>query len=153
MTDARLYGTQMHNLPDPQTQPEFYDGVPTKRLLAWVVDVAITAVLTLLLLPFTGFLAFFVLVPFFFVIGFAYRTITIARGSATWGMRLFAIELRQSDGRRFDLGAAFFHTLGHTICITTTLLQVISIVLTLSTERGQGLTDHVMGTVAINKRR
>ena len=153
MTQTATYMDMTHALPDPVTQPEFYDGVPTKRLFAWMVDFVITCLLTLLILPFTGFLAVFVLVPFFFVIGFAYRVVTLARGSATWGMRFFAIELRQANGTRFDLGAAFLHTLGYTISITVAILQVISVVLMLASERGQGLTDHIMGTVALNKRR
>ena len=33
------------HIPDPVTQPEFYDDVPTKRAIAWMID----AVLVLLL--------------------------------------------------------------------------------------------------------
>ena len=47
---------------------------------------------------------------------------------------------------------AFLHTLGYTVSIGMPLLQVISIVLMLTTERAQGLSDHVLGTVALNRR-
>jgi uncharacterized RDD family membrane protein YckC len=77
--------------------------------------------------------------------------VTLANGSATWGMRLMAIELRRWDGRRFDLEAAFLHTLGYSISIAITPLQVVSVVLMLSSSRGQGLTDHLIGSAALNR--
>ena len=139
-------------LPDPETQPEFYADVPTKRLLAFVVDTAVIIVLCLLVLPFTAFTGLFFFPVLMAVIGFAYRVVTIARGSATWGMRLVAIEFRAADGRRFDLGLAFAHTLGLTISFALPLLQVASIVLMLTRPRGEGLSDLVLGTVALNRR-
>lgn len=145
----------LHNtwaLPDPETQPEFYADVPTKRLLAFVVDTAVILVLCLLVVPFTAFTGLFFFPALMVVIGFAYRVVTIARGSATWGMRLVAIEFRATDGRRFDLGLAFAHTLGLSISFALPLLQVASIVLMLTRPRGEGLSDLVLGTVAINRR-
>ncbi|MDZ7711418.1 MAG: RDD family protein [Roseovarius sp.] len=139
-------------LPDPETQPEFYADVATKRFLAFIVDTAVIIVLCLLVLPFTAFTGLFFFPVLMAVIGFAYRVVTIARGSATWGMRLVAIEFRAADGRRFDLGLAFAHTLGLTISFALPLLQVASIVLMLTRPRGEGLSDLVLGTVAINRR-
>ncbi|MEM6887773.1 MAG: RDD family protein [Pseudomonadota bacterium] len=142
----------MTALPDPQMRPEFYRDVPMKRLLAWIVDALVTAIACVVVLPFTAFtgLLFF---PFLFlVVGFVYRTVTLANGSATWGMRLFAIELRRPDGTAFDLGSAFNHTAGYTISWMIPVFQLISIVLMATTERGQGLTDHMLGTVMINRK-
>jgi uncharacterized RDD family membrane protein YckC len=85
-------------------------------------------------------------------VGFAYRTITIAKGSATWGMRLLAIELRRADGREMDAASAFAHTLGYTLSWMVPIFQLISVVLMGATERGQGLSDHVLGTVMVNRR-
>lgn len=141
------------DLPDPVRQPEFYDSVPSKRLLAWVIDSVLIGLMVVLILPFTGFLALFVLFPLYFLVGFVYRIITLSRGSATWGMRLMAIELRQQNGQRFDLSTSFFHTLGYTVSFSFTILQVISVVLMVTTDRGRGLTDHLLGTVALNRRR
>lgn len=151
MTHGRL-DDQVSHLPDPIRQPEFYESVVVKRLLAWLVDTVLIMVLVLLALPFTAFLGIFVLPVMYLVVGFAYRVVTIANGSATWGMRLFAMELRQADGQRLDLQAASLHTLGYTISVSFPVLQVISIVLMLATDRRQGLTDHVMGTAALNRR-
>ncbi|THH39220.1 RDD family protein [Aliishimia ponticola] len=140
-------------LPDPITQPEFYDSVPAKRFLAWVIDTLLILTLVLVSLPFTAFLAVFFIPTMFFLLGFAYRVVTLANGSATLGMRLAAIEIRQQDGRRMDLGSAFLHTLGYTVSLSVPILQIISIVLMMTTAYGQGLTDHVMGTTALNRRR
>ena len=138
-------------LPDPDTQSEFYEDVTFKRLLAWLIDTGLIFVLCVLVLPFTSFTGLFFFGSLLFVFGFAYRVVTIATGSATWGMRLMSIELRQSDGSRFDLGSAFLHTLGFTVSVMFPILQIISIVLMITTDRKQGLTDHVMGSVAINR--
>ena len=138
--------------PDPRTQHEFYADVPTKRLVAWVVDTILVIVICLLILPFTAFTGLLFFPVLVLLVGFAYRVVTIANGSATWGMRLMAIEFRRLDGARFDLPLAFLHTLGFTISVALPLLQLISVVLMLTTERCQGLSDHVLGTVALNRR-
>lgn len=142
----------MTHLPDPDTQPQFYDGVATKRLLAWVVDTVLIALVAVAILPFTAFTGLFFFPFLLLVVGFIYRTTTLAGGSATWGMRLFSIEFRTMHGERFDLGTAFAHTLGYSISIAMFPAQVVSIILMLTTARGQGLTDHVLGTVAMNRR-
>ena len=144
--------TQTWSIPDPYHQPEFYADVPVKRLLAWVVDSLLIAALVALIIPFTAFVGLFFLPVLFLILGFLYRWITIAGGSATWGMRLMAIELRDGYGRRFDSATALLHTLGYTISLAFPLLQIISIGLMLTGSRKQGLTDHMLGTVAINRR-
>ena len=138
-------------LPDPDHQAEFYADVPIKRALAWVVDAILIAIVTMVVVPFTLFLSLFFLPALSLTISFLYRTISLARHSATPGMRLMAIEFRDRTGARFDLGTAFLHTLGYTLTISTLLPQLLSMGLMLTTARGQGLTDLVLGTVAINK--
>ena len=142
----------MTHLPDPDTQPQFYDGVAIKRLLAWVVDTVLIALVAVAILPFTAFTGLFFFPLLILAVGFVYRTLTLAGGSATWGMRLFAIEFRTMHGERFDLGTAFAHTLGYSISLTVFPAQAVSMILMLTTPRGQGLTDHVLGTVAMNRR-
>lgn len=138
-------------LPDPEIQSEFYADVPFKRFLAWIVDTVLIVVLCVLILPLTAFTGIFFFGFLLLIVGFAYRVITLANGSATWGMRLTSIEMRRGDGARFDLGTAFLHTLGFHVSFAFFVLQVISIVLMMTTSRAQGLTDHFLGTVAINK--
>jgi len=142
----------MSHLPDPFRQPQFYASVPAKRLVAWVADLVVIVVLCLLALPLTGFLGLFFWPVMLLVIGFAYRVVTLANGSATWGMRFAGVELRDAQGARFDLSLALAHTIGYSISFAFPLLQVISIVMMLTGARHQGLTDAFLGTVALNRR-
>jgi len=144
--------TDNPHLPDPQTQPEYYDGVAPKRLVAWIVDVAITLALCLLILPFTAFTGIFFFPFLWLCVGFLYRWMTLSGGSATWGMRLMSIEIRRGDGEKLDGGTALLHTLGYSLSIGTAIVQAGSMVLMLATERGQGLSDLALGTVALNRR-
>lgn len=140
------------HLPDPVSQPEFYADVPTKRLIAFVVDSLVIVLICLAILPFTAFTGIFFFPVLTMLVGFAYRVVTLARASATLGMRLTAIEFRAADGARFDLGLAFAHTLGFTISLALPILQIASVVLMLTGPRAQGLSDLVLGSVAINRR-
>ena len=140
------------HIPDPDTQPEFYRDVPVKRLVAWIVDTILVALLCVLILPFTAFTGLFFFPLLLLVVGFAYRVITIANGSATIGMRLMAIEFRTATGQRFDLAMALVHTTAFTVSCGFVVVQAISIVLMMTTARAQGLTDHLLGTVAVNRR-
>ena len=138
-------------LPDPDTQPGFYDAVPTKRLIAFVVDLIIASVLAAHVLPFTAFLGLFFFPFLVAVVSFAYRIVTIAGGSVTWGMRLMGIEFRTKSGECFDLGMAFLHTALFTAWSIVSIAQIISVVLMLTTARKQGLSDLILGSAAINK--
>jgi uncharacterized RDD family membrane protein YckC len=137
-------------LPSPETRPDFYAGVPLKRGFAWIVDFVVIGLITVVVSIITVIGVFFV--PFFFfLVGFLYRWVMIANGSATLGMRVAAIEFRNRFGERFDASTAFMHTLGYTLSMMVFPIQLISIALMLISERGQGLTDHVLGTTAVNR--
>ena len=138
-------------LPDPEMQAEFYADVPMKRLVAWLADTVLIVLISLLIVPFTAFTGLFFFPLLMLMVGFVYRVITITNRSATWGMRLMAIEFRAGNGERFGLGLAVMHTLGLSVSFAMPLLQLISVVLMLTTARKQGLTDHVLGTVAVNR--
>lgn len=138
-------------LPDPERDAAFYRDIPTKRFVAWIVDVILIALMTVVLVPFTLFTALFYLPLLYMTVGFIYRASTLARGSATFGMRLTGAEFRDRKGNRLDAGTAFFHTLGYTVAMSTMVLQLISIGLMLTQPRKQGLVDLVLGTAAINR--
>lgn len=140
-------------LPDPERHAEFYEGVPLKRGLAWVVDTILITIITAVIVPFTAFTALFFLPFLYLFVSFTYRVLTLAGGSATPGMRLMNITFLNRYGERFDFATAFLHTLGYTLSIGTLLVQVVSVILMFTSSRGQGLTDHVLGTVAINRAR
>ncbi len=142
----------MHDLPDPERQPQFYDSVPAKRLFAWLVDSALTFAAAAVFVVLTGFVGLLIWPFLFFTLGFLYRSATLAAGSATWGMALAGIELRTSNGARLDGTQALWHTAGYSFSMAFPVLQVISIAMILTGPRGQGLTDHAMGIVALNRR-
>lgn len=142
MTDA---------LPDPHYHAEFYRDVPLKRLLAWLVDTLVILLLTVAVLPFTAFTGLFYFPFLAMVVGLVYRVLTIAGGSATPGMRLMAIELRNAGGARLDLPQAVLHTLLFSVFFSFLLPQLASIALMATGARAQGLHDLMMGTVAINR--
>lgn len=139
-------------LPDPDANPEFYASTASKRLVAWVIDTALILALCATVLILTLGIAFFFLPPLYLVVGFVYRTATLARGSATWGMSVMAMEIRRHDGARLDWLTALLHTLGYSVSVAFFLPQVVSVLMMLITDRAQGLTDYVLGTVAVNRR-
>lgn len=139
--------------PDPDAQPEFYAGLLSKRLVAWLIDALFTLLLCLLVLPFTAFTALFYWPLLWLVVGFFYRVATLANGSATWGMRLVAMELRDAEDRRLSGGLALMHTLGYSISVAMAPLQLISVLMMMLSPRRQGLADLLLGTVPLNRRR
>tara|TARA_R110002051_G_scaffold40694_1_gene84592 strand:- start:8295 stop:8747 length:453 start_codon:yes stop_codon:yes gene_type:complete len=140
-------------LPDPMTKPAFYDGLLIKRAVAWIFDVVLIGVLCLFVLPFTAFTAVFFFPAFMLFVGFIYRWFTLSGKSATWGMRLMGIELRDHDGLQLQSGTALAHTAGYTISVVVAPLQFISILMMIFSARKQGLTDHLLGTAALNRAR
>ncbi len=131
-------------------RPKRYEGVVLKRGIAWVFDIILIAFLCMLVLPFTAFTGVFFFPFLMLVVGFLYRWFTIASGSSTWGMRLMGIGLRDHHDAPLSSGLALTHTLGYSLSVAIAPLQLISIILMLVTARGQGLTDLVLGTVAVN---
>lgn len=138
-------------LPDPVDQPEYYTNIPAKRFLAWVIDVVLIGLLTALTIPLTFFLSLFVLPVVFATLSFFYRWITLARSSATPGMRLMSIEFSNRDGQPFDNGTALLHVVGYFVSFAVFPLQLISILTILISARHQSLTDIVLGTAALNR--
>ena len=137
-------------LPDPVNSPEIYDHTPTKRALAWLVDLAVIGGATTLVVMVTMLTALLVLPFVWLAIGFAYRAVTIARGSATWGMRLLAVELRNRRGGRLEPVEAVAHTAVYYAAMAVAPLQILSAALMLTTPRRMGLGDHLLGTAAVN---
>jgi len=148
-----MYSGMTHDsaLPDPERHAEFYDGVAIKRGLAWLVDTLFVTLLVMVATLFTAFTALFFLPLLWLTVSFIYRWSTLSGRSATWGMRLMGVEFLDRTGLRFDAATAFLHTLGYTLSMAFVLPQVISVGLMCLSRRGQGLTDMLLGTVAINR--
>jgi len=138
-------------LPDPVAHRAFYDGATIKRAIAWVIDVVLIGILSALVLPFTAFTGLFFFPLLMMFVGFFYRWLSIANKSATLGMRIMAIELRDARGQRLDSATAFWHTAGYTFSVITAPVQLVSMGMMALTDRGQGLSDTVLGTVMLNR--
>jgi len=138
-------------LPDPELDSQFYENVPTRRLVAWVFDSIITFALTMLASIFTLGLGFFIFGLVWLVVGFIYRTVTIGSSSATWGMNMMGIEFRDRQGQKFSSGLSLIHTAIFTAASGTFIVQIISAGLILMTRYGQSLPDMILGSTAINR--
>lgn len=137
-------------LPDPAIQPAFYDGVATKRLLAWLVDSILVGIIAAIVASLPLFLLWFVFPLVFLVISLIYRIGTIASFSATPGMALFNIQLRTYQGAKLNGTEAALHTVSFLVASAFFLPQLASVILMLVNPRGQGLHDMFCGVVAIN---
>ncbi|MFQ5622325.1 MAG: RDD family protein [Paracoccaceae bacterium] len=140
----------MTGLPHPDLDRQFYDGVPARRLVAWVFDVIVIGTLSVLVSLLTLGIGFFFIGVIGVAISFVYRVLTLGSRSATLGMRAVGIELRDRDGVRFTTAQAIVHTLAYMICFSFLLPQVISMLMMVGTRYGQGIPDVLMGSTAIN---
>jgi uncharacterized RDD family membrane protein YckC len=145
----------MPGLPDPDLDAQFYEGVPTRRFVAWLVDLVIVLLFGVPLALVFGLMTLGFGLALFPVIvggtGFLYRTLTLASGSATWGMRFTGLEFRRHDGTRLDLLFALLHTGITAVCFGVFVLQLVSCGTILWTRYRQSIADIILGTTAINR--
>lgn len=141
----------LDGLPDPDLDPQFYRSVPLKRLVAWIIDFALISLLVFLCAIFSLGLAFFMLPIIAMGINLLYRVFFLGTRSATPGMRLTGIEIRNGAGEQLDTSEAIWHTFLYTLFFMFLLTQVIGIIMMIAGRRGQGLHDYLLGTTAINR--
>lgn len=142
----------LSGLPDPEFDPQFYEGVPLKRLLAWFVDGLIVSIACIATIVFTFGIGFFLFAVIFFLMNIGYRWFFVSKNSATLGMQVFGIEIRNGKGEKLTSQEAFWHSfLFIALFIIFTLLAVVSAGMMLMNVRGQGLHDYLLGTTAINR--
>ncbi len=142
--------------PDPRARPGYYTGVARKRVLAYLVDVMVIAVLIgLLWVLFMALTALSlgllapVLWPIFTVVPLAYHVLLIGgERSATYGMRLFKIEVRAWDGRRPGYSQAALMTI--VFYLSVALTSWLILLVALFDKRRRTLHDHLCGTIVIN---
>lgn len=157
MTTAYDFGQHPDRLamPEPAAFPELYEGVLWRRVFSYLLDLlligliaagvglvfVVLTVLSLgLLAPVLWFL--FGLVPL------AYHTLLLSgRHSATFGMRLFDLELRSVTGER----PGFLQALVQTALFYITIGMTCSLILlvALFNRRRRTLHDFLAGTVMV----
>lgn len=147
---------------DPDRNPELFEGVLARRIVAFLIDAAIIVgpiiVLALFIFVFglitfgLGWLLFWLLSPIFVIWAIVYTGSTLGSPhSATIGMRAMDLELRVWTGAKmyFLLGAV--HVIFFWV-FTTTLTPLI-LVIALLNRRRRLLHDFLTGTVMINNER
>ncbi len=141
----------LSGLPDPVLDRQFYAGVGFKRLLAWVIDFVIIIFLTMGLVVISLGTAAFIFPLALLGVNLGYRILTLSRYSATLGMKLTGIEIRNSLGDKLNTTEAALHTGFFTVIFISFFALFISIFMMLVNARGQGLHDYFLGTTAINR--
>lgn len=144
------YVNGIGRLPNPETDPQFYDGVPSRRLIAWAIDFIGVWLLAAAFVLLTLGLGLLILGFFVLAVDFTHRVLALSSGSATIGMRMMRIELRNRDGRRFDMGHAIGHTVLFYIAGMSVIAQLISVIMMAGSHVGRGLHDIPFGSTMIN---
>jgi uncharacterized RDD family membrane protein YckC len=144
---------------DPATNPELFEGVLARRLVAFLIDFVILAVPVLFVAMFIfvvgivtlglGFLFYALLWPAMVLWAIAYYGFTLGSpASATIGMRVVDIEMRTWYGSPayFVLGAV------HAVVfwITVSALTPLVLLVCLFNQRRRCLHDILVGTIIIN---
>ena len=135
---------------DPETAPQFYAGVSVKRFFGWIIDAIVISSLIFIAGLLTVTLAFWFFPLAFVLLDFMYRVWTISTRSATWGMRITGIQLRNRGGLTVNTTEAVVHTLAYSVVLLSGGLNLLTMVLMIATPKGQGLHDLLTGTVMIN---
>ena len=145
-------------IPDPERDPQFYEGVPMRRLVAFVIDFVVILILWVVMV-FLGFL-FTVLtmglggpiaVLMATLTGVVYRWLMLAQRSATLGMILTGVEVRDGNGDKVSPGLGLLHTLGYTVTLYFFPLMIIGWILMATSPHKRLLHDLICGTVVINR--
>ncbi len=144
---------------DPQTQPELFQGVLTRRFFAFLIDLVILSIPIMLGVIFIalfgiitlglGWLLFWLVTPLSVIWAILYYGLSLGGPhSATVGMRMMDLQLRTWSGEPgyFVLGAA--HAVLYWISVS--VLTPFIVLIGLFNRRRQLLHDLVLGTVIIN---
>jgi len=148
--------THANTAPTYEEAPELFDGILSRRLIAFFIDAAIITILFVgacFAVLFLGFLtlglAWLLFGAVFPVVALGYTGFTLAQPeSATIGMRMTGIEMRTWNGERmyFLLGALHALVFWLSISVLTPLILLVG----LFNPRGRLLQDFVLGTFVVN---
>jgi uncharacterized RDD family membrane protein YckC len=145
-------------VPDPVHDSQFYDGVPMRRFVAFCIDLVVIALLWCVVLAVGLLISVLTLglgtplaVAVFAATGFLYRWAMLAERSATLGMILTGIEVRDAVGGRVNPIVAFLHVAGFYVSVFVTPLLVIGWFLMAVSPYRRLLHDLVLGTVVVNR--
>ncbi len=143
---------------DPVSEPWLFDGVRTRRIFAFILDVLVLAVFVTIAAVVIGILGLptfglaWLLYPILFpMIAIAYIGLTLGGAkSATPGMQAMGIEMRLWHGARMYGLLAIVHALTFYFAAGTGLLLFIILGASLFSSTKRCLHDVLLGTVVIN---
>ena len=141
---------------DRATQPELFEDILSKRIIAFVIDAILivllmipAALLVLVLGIVTLGLGWLLFPPLFAIVGLGYIAVTLGGpASATLGMRVSGVEMRTWSGQKLFPLLAVLHALAFwfSVGILTPLVLLVG----LFNRRRRLLHDIILGTVIIN---
>ena len=144
---------------DPATQPELFEGVLARRVVAFLIDLIVISVPLIFLAIFIfmfglvtlglGWFLFFLYGPITVIWALVYYGWTLGSpASATIGMRMVDLEMRTWYGTPayFVLGAV--HAVGYWLSVS--LLTPFILLVGLFNDRRRLLHDMLVGTIVIN---
>ena len=143
---------------EPIDNPARYQGVVTRRVLAFAVDFLIIVFLSIavyILIFFLGFLTFWLA---WLAFGLIYPGVALlytglglsGPHSATIGMRTMDIHMQTWNGRRIDFLLGVFHALGFYVSIV--VLTPFCLAIALFEPRGRLVHDLLLGTVIMDSK-
>jgi uncharacterized RDD family membrane protein YckC len=147
---------------DPWTRPELFRGVTLRRILAYVVDAGIVLCISgmlwviMLLLGVLTFGLLFPLLPLVLtLIPLIYHaTLVGGAGSATWGMRLFGLQVVSVAAARngFDGRPSMTQAIIQIVSFYGSVVMTGSLILVVAlfNARRRTLHDWLSGTVVVN---
>jgi uncharacterized RDD family membrane protein YckC len=148
--DARPY------LPDPATAPALFDGVLTRRVFAFIIDMLLTGAIIVALSVVGLVLGFFTLglawLSLVFVVPASvvlYYAATLgSHRRATVGMQVMDIVLTPTRGQPLDGWMAALHAL--TFWVTIWVFWPVTLI-ALFTPRRQMVHDYIVGTLMVRR--
>jgi uncharacterized RDD family membrane protein YckC len=141
---------------DPDREPELFDAILSKRIVAFVIDAVLIFLLMIpaaLLVGILGFitlgLGWLLFPPLFAVVALGYEALTLGgRNSATLGMQITGVEMRTWSGQRMFPLLAILHAL--LFWVSVAVLTPLVLLVPLFTHRKQLLHDLLLGVLGLN---
>lgn len=142
-------------IPPLFTEWRLYDGVRTRRILAFLIDYALVLVLVVMSVPVVGLLGiatfgvgwllYAVLGP---LVALAYVAWTVGGpNQATWGMQWMDVRIVRYDGQGIDWMTAIVHAV--LFWAANTILTPFILLIGLFTRHKRLLHDLALGTVVV----
>ena len=144
-------------LPDPATAPELFDGVLTRRAVAFIIDMVIVGLVATLIAIVGLVLGFLTLglgwlaLPFIIPLAIlGYYVVTLGSPMrATVGMQLMDLVLTPTRGPPLDGWKILIHPL--VFWVTVWIAWPISLVVALLTPRREMVQDLIAGTLMLRR--